>query len=562
MSEPVDTPSGASSLAAKPSIAHWAWRFLACNPCYLVSAALLLYGFYRISIDPGFLHTEAAQLNFDLGSLQFYELLLVVTAVWLARRAAWYDATLLVWLENGFVFVPFILISQAGLIDQRLVWILCFAAALLILARFSGLKRLIAPLNLPGRALGLGVFLLAANVAWPVVYRILHESKVGTKPDWGSAYLVNEYTWIVLLPALCLLANFLPHPRSAGKLLPQRGWLPAAFFLLWLAATGVHLYCLGYVYDFELRPELVAPAGFALLWTLRRRVADFAPRLNVLGRQLLLVAPLLVTLLAVGQPSKEVFLLLTIWNIALYGICYWQHEEKLALHLMLVSVGALAGGLPQDWLDRLPGAITREKCIGAATVFYLVLLALRSIDPKWGLAGAAGLFALVLAGVSGPQGYPAASQVSLVFLLLHSLRWEEGKHQGATVLRVLAAMAWVGLAIAWTHMGGAPWILLAGGSVSLAVCLAARWLTGQWGSRMVPLAALLVLLSGPGQAGAGRLSSIPSGLIAVMASFALFGCGTIAAVTRHRWQPTVSPTSSAGHPGPGAGEPPEPGEAS
>ena len=37
------------------SVSYWLKRFLACNPFYLVSAALLLFGFYRISVDPGFL---------------------------------------------------------------------------------------------------------------------------------------------------------------------------------------------------------------------------------------------------------------------------------------------------------------------------------------------------------------------------------------------------------------------------------------------------------------------------------------------------------------------------
>src|SRR5258708_1131246 len=129
MSEPVNAPSAdqpAAVCITQNCLGPWAKRFIACNPCYLLSAALLLYGFYRVSIDPGFLRSEIAQLAFDLGSLQVYELLLVVTAIWLTRRAAWYDATLLVWLENLFVFVPFILISQAGLIDQEQVWVLCF----------------------------------------------------------------------------------------------------------------------------------------------------------------------------------------------------------------------------------------------------------------------------------------------------------------------------------------------------------------------------------------------------------------------------------------------------
>ena len=48
-------------------------------------------------------------------------MLLVTTAIVLARRRIWYDSTLLVGLENLLVFVPFILISQAALIDQNVL---------------------------------------------------------------------------------------------------------------------------------------------------------------------------------------------------------------------------------------------------------------------------------------------------------------------------------------------------------------------------------------------------------------------------------------------------------
>src|SRR5262249_19442616 len=151
-----------------------------------------------------------------------YELLLVVTAIWLARREAWYDATQLIWLENAFVFVPFILISQAGLIEKNLIWFLCFGAALLVFARSYHLRRRIALLNFRRRFLLIGLAALALNVPLPIVYRILHESKFGTKPDWGAAYVFNEYACILLLAALCLLGNWLPPARQNGPLCLQR----------------------------------------------------------------------------------------------------------------------------------------------------------------------------------------------------------------------------------------------------------------------------------------------------------------------------------------------------
>src|ERR1700752_4139777 len=96
-------------------LSWWLRRFFACNPFYLVSAALLLYGCYRVSIDETFVDRETARLLFNCSSVQVYELLLVGVAIFLARRCLWYDSMVLVGLENMLVFVPFILLSAAAL---------------------------------------------------------------------------------------------------------------------------------------------------------------------------------------------------------------------------------------------------------------------------------------------------------------------------------------------------------------------------------------------------------------------------------------------------------------
>src|SRR6478672_12112719 len=73
----------------------WSRLIWDCNPFYLVSAGLLLYGCYRISTEPDVVNHDSAHLYFNFGSLQIYELLLVITAVFLAARSIWYDSTLL-----------------------------------------------------------------------------------------------------------------------------------------------------------------------------------------------------------------------------------------------------------------------------------------------------------------------------------------------------------------------------------------------------------------------------------------------------------------------------------
>ena len=178
----------------------WVRKLFACNPFYLVSAALLLYGCYRVSIDAPLFNLETARLLFNFTAVQVYEVLLVFTAIFLARRCLWYDSTLLVGLENLLVFVPFIFISLAALIDSGMALAMCLVGAAVVLLRFGSLKKFFANLNLPGRVLEIGAALLAFNVALPLIYRHFGETKVGIHIESGSAYVMNEFTWLLFLP--------------------------------------------------------------------------------------------------------------------------------------------------------------------------------------------------------------------------------------------------------------------------------------------------------------------------------------------------------------------------
>ena len=66
----------------------------------------------------------------------------------------------------------------------------------------------------------------------------------------------------------------------------------------------------------------------------------------------------------------------------------------------------------------------------------------------------------------------------------------------------------------------------------LGVYLSLRLLQGYWGPRIVPIAALLVALSGPADAGVHRLQTAPIGILAMIGSFLLFVVGTLAALTK------------------------------
>ena len=515
---------------------------LACNPFYLVSAALLLYGCYQISTEPDMLRQDSLHLFFNFGSIQFYELLLVVTAIFLARRRIWYDSTLLFGLENLLLIVPFILISQGALVGQQLrekhlTWELCLTAGILAALRMGGLKRFMGNLNFPRRSVAVGTTFLVVNVALPATYRALHEGKVGTHVEAGAAYCTNEFAWMLLLPGLCALALAVPAVVHKGELWPERGWLPAGMFGLWLTGTAVHLYCLGYVYDFDLRGELIAPALWMLVWMIQRRAAEF--KLKPVQETVLLVPPVLATLVAISTAGDKVFLSLTLLNAVVYAILCFARGNQIALHLLVISLAALVGGFPEAWGRNLFAEFNRAECLWGAAAAYGLFWAMRSRNPASGVFGGL-MTGLVVGGAlaSGNRLGVAhwAIQAGLVVLLIHSLRWEDRYHSGAAWLRVLASGMWVAHAYFWMRMGGSFWMACSTAAPLVLAYGGGRLLTGEWGPRILPLAVLLVILSGPADSGAVRLRTFPTGVLAVIGSFVLFGIGTIAAVTRSRWR--------------------------
>src|SRR4051812_9534552 len=153
-----DFQPSASPVIAAPPI-DWralARRFLVCNPFFLCSAALLLFGVNRLSIDPNFLKEDESNLFFNYTALQLYGFLVISTAIILARRKIWYDSALLVVMENGLALVPFMLISQGALLNNSLGVGLALGAVVLAAMRALAIRRWYPQFNLPPRALALG----------------------------------------------------------------------------------------------------------------------------------------------------------------------------------------------------------------------------------------------------------------------------------------------------------------------------------------------------------------------------------------------------------------------
>ncbi len=545
MNEKTPVPDPFSTLKADPldrspnrRHIHWSKMLWDCNPFYLLSAGLLLYGCYRISTEPDVVTHDFLHLYFNFGSLQLYELLLVGTAIFLASRRIWYDSTLLIGLENLFLIVPFILISQGALVGQqlkehRLTWELSLVAALFACGRVGSLKRFIGRLNFPRRMAALAVIFVVINATLPGVYRSLQEGKIGTHLDAGPAYMTNEFAWLVLLPGLCALMLAEPGLAPKGEEWPQRGWLPAGMYALWLAGTGAHLYCLGYIYDFDLRAELVAPALWILCWALFARTTKVEH--NPLAYNFTLTPTALASFVAIPSAHYHLFFLITCVNAAIYASIYFRRRNEMALHLMVFSMAALAGGVPQEWGDRVFSHFSRSYAVWSAIAAYGVFWAMQSRTPVTGVFAA--IISASATGVAlGDNANAAhwATQVGLVVLLIHSLRWEDAKHQGAAAVRIVACVAWVIQAFVWVHTSGSGWMTCATSAPVLIAYGVVTFYRGTRVLRFIPLAAVLVILTGPGNSTADRLRNSSAGVSAVIASFVLFAAGTGAALYKHR----------------------------
>lgn len=522
------------SLPKPRPLSWWLRKFFACNPFYLVSAALLLYGCYRVSIDEPFVSHETARLLFSFSSVQIYELLLVFVAIFLARRCLWYDSTLLVGLENLLVFVPFILISQAALTDPWMTGAVCAAGVVFAVLRFGGLKKYFAQLNLPVRLLGVGLVMLALNVALPLTYRHYINFKVGVDLGSGPDFVMNECNWLLVLPAALALVNFLPRTQASGNLLPQRRWLPLGMFSLWFIVTCVHLYSLDYVYGYHLRDELIAPAAWVLAWTVFLR----APLKPAGLKYALMVPGGLVPFLATEPGATKTFLILTILNIAAYGaIRLFYRSNRLAGHLAYASGLMLIAALPDNWMHFVAPGTTAAQCVAGGLAAYLIFWTAWLPNPKLAVIGSI-LFGCGIAAVfwNHVNAVHWALQSSFVFLLLHSLRWKDAEHPGAGATRMLAVLAWVVQSFVWMNSDdGRFWMPFIPGLAVLGtycICLPCR---GIWRLFVVPAAAMLVTVSGPCSLAVDRLRSTPVALVAVIASFLFLGLGTVAALTRELW---------------------------
>jgi len=524
------------------AVRHWARILLARNPFYIVSAALLLWSMRRLSLDSRIFPREFPQLLFNFSSFQVYELLLAGTAIALARRRIWYDAGLLVGLENLFVCVPFLLVSQALLLENWTAFALCLTGCGLALLRVSALKHWLKELNMPARLLWPGAFLLCFNFVWPVLIRYLHKDLA--VPDWdqrGLALTSWEWNWII--PAAVALAAILPSKTlptglAANEELPFYAWrsFPLLALFLWISGTGVHLYCISYVYGLPWRVAYVAPGVWMAAWMLWRQVNNLAPvKARGACQRILLLQPTLIVLACAWTERRSMGLTLALLNTLACGAISFVRRDRLALHLCAVSALLVGVFLPHP--ASVGGGVGLAEALCGGGLIYMVGWAVLSARPKLGILGGLCL-GIGLAGLLPTTTLTVnfAVQAGLIFILLHSIRWIGAAKSDAATARKICGAYWLIHTVVWVMAkpSNGIHVTMACGASVLAVYACARFILGGWGPAAIAYCAGAVVCWGPLYLAGVCLLRAPDGLLTLLGSFALFGLGTLAAFMKVR----------------------------
>jgi len=508
---------------------------------------MLLWSMRRLSLDSRVFSSEFPQLLFNFTSFQTYEILLVATAAFLASRRVWYDSGLLVGLENLFVCVPFLLVSQALLLNNQTAFGLCVVGGAFAIFRVLFLKRRVPSLNMPPSLLTAGGVVLAFNLAWPILIRGLHQDR--NRAVWDDLGLtLNGLEWNWIIPALIAFAFLIPTRRSAfeadnGEEAPFYTWacFPVVALLLWSAGTAVHLYCIGYVYDLPWDDCLLIPAIWMGAWALWRHAGAFGgERHRQSIATTLLVAPALVAVATPFVRSVEAGVILSLLNCAIYGAIGWSRRDRTAWQLAALSFLVGWAFAPHPLVVHTIAAplVNPVAAVFGSALAYAICWAIFSRNAKLGILGglclALGVIAILPKSITNLN---VAVQLGFMFILLHSLRWNAAQHPEAATARNLCAAYWLVHTLFWVAAAPARALAptIACGAATVVIYCVTRVILGQWGPRVIIFSGLAVTASAPASLALRWLFRAPDGVLMLLGSFALFGLGTVAALMKKRW---------------------------
>jgi hypothetical protein len=196
-----------------------------------------------------------------------------------------------------------------------------------------------------------------------------------------------------------------------------------------------------------------------------------------------------------------------------------------------VSVPLLAAFDVRWWLHQIVPGPTSATLAAAAVMVCLICRTAFSRSPGLGFLGALALgYTIFAVGAQFAGIGHWAIQAGLVFLLLHSLRWNDHAHRYANRLRVSLTLLWLAQSFLWVDSEyGLFWMPLISGALVLAVCMASKIYAMEWKKFIVPAAAMAMMLAAPGYAFIQSVALNPVGPWFLFSSFSLLMFGAIAA---------------------------------
>lgn len=234
------------------------------------------------------------------------------------------------------------------------------------------------------------------------------------------------------------------------------------------------------------------------------------------------------------ENTNTVFLLvLAVLNGLLCASVYLGRRGQIfPLHLALFSFAAAIASIPPrtGWVFDTFG---HGGWIAIGTILWVLFEGLLVRTPKFGLAGTLLLIAAVFKlSAALDFAWPLSVQFGLVWLLFHSLRWDDKLELQSSMLRILVGLGWTVHSWHWINQGTGelwvPWMAL----LVLVFYTLMRRFGGAPIRLVIPAATALAIVPIPTQSASHAVQDAPTGVIALVSSFLLFGLGTAFALWR------------------------------
>ena len=231
---------------------------------------------------------------------------------------------------------------------------------------------------------------------------------------------------------------------------------------------------------------------------------------------------------AVKRPAIAVTLCAL--NALIFGtLCFRWSAPRLPAVLGGISIALGCVIMPDAWITPVIANYSKGAVIFALVNTALVLVAIKKRTAKWSIVGGLCVASLILAiGQKLHFEQHLAIQAACSFFFITSLFWKGPEENGHLVAAIALGALWTIDTWTWQADGFLRFVpaILAAPLLVLSYCLRRAWLH-------IAIAAIIILAL-PFAAAGPILQKTPPSILAVGASFALFGLGTAFAIWKRK----------------------------